>query len=304
MTVPARCRRSVRRRATSRCSISSTPSRPASACPLPAAIIRSAITSAPSTGRTTCRLKLCCRTRESSWSRNGPSIRSASKPISSSTRLIWRAISRSSAKPNRGGSTRARTLPCHRGEPLLQSGEPDAMARPGNRPEEHTPHEPPEAGTCLVGALCKRDGLFCRDRAAGGVPERDDGRPRQDHPGYRLPGRDRQEQRRKEVRADPHRRQGRRDPAVPLFRRRGLQEQHDRHLFTPVKKDDEAKSLRITNKFMSDRSFVRAYVDKDKDIVVETDIAFSGGITKDHYKVLLDAFEDHVKLMAEALKEK
>ena len=37
-------------------------------------------------------------------------------------------------------------------------------------------------------------------------------------------------------------------------------------------------------------------------IVVETDIAFSGGITKDHYKVLLDAFEDHVKLMAEALK--
>jgi hypothetical protein len=74
--------------------------------------------------------------------------------------------------------------------------------------------------------------------------------------------------------------------------------------FTPAKKDDEAKSLRITNKFMSDRSFVRAYVDKDKDIVVETDIAFSGGITKDHYKVLLDAFEDHVKLMAEALKEK
>ena len=68
--------------------------------------------------------------------------------------------------------------------------------------------------------------------------------------------------------------------------------------------DDEAKSLRITNKFMNDRSFVRAYVDKDKDIVVETDIAFSGGITKDHYKVLLDAFEDHVKLMAEALKEK
>ena len=74
--------------------------------------------------------------------------------------------------------------------------------------------------------------------------------------------------------------------------------------FTPAKKDDEAKSLRITNKFMSDRSFVRAYVDKDKDIVVETDIAFSGGITKEHYKVLLDAFEDHVKLMAEALKEK
>ena len=33
---------------------------------------------------------------------------------------------------------------------------------------------------------------------------------------------------------------------------------------------------------MNDRSFVRAYVDKDKDIVVETDIAFSGGITKDH----------------------
>lgn len=71
-----------------------------------------------------------------------------------------------------------------------------------------------------------------------------------------------------------------------------------------MKKDDEAKSLRITNKFMNDRSFVRAYVDKDKDIIVETDIAFSGGITKDHYKVLLDAFEDHVKLMAEALKEK
>src|SRR5829696_1454900 len=50
------------------------------------------------------------------------------------------------------------------------------MARPGNRPEEHTPHEPPEAGTCLVGALCKRDRLFCRDRAARGVPERDAGR--------------------------------------------------------------------------------------------------------------------------------
>ncbi len=83
------------------------------------------------------------------------------------------------------------------------------MARPGNRPEERTPHEPFKAGTS--------DGEVCKSSTIGTY-------------------------------------------------------------FTPAKKDDEAKSLRITNKFMNDRSFVRAYVDKDKDIVVETDIAFSGGI--------------------------
>src|SRR3954471_9476196 len=133
------------------------------------------------------------------------------------------------------------------------------MARPGNRPEEHTPHEPPEAVTCLVGALCKRDRLFRRDRAARGVPERDGGRPRQDHPGYRLPGRDRQEQRRQAVRADPHRRQRR---AILLFLCSDSEVCKSSTIgtyFTPAKKDDEAKSLRISN----DRSFVRAYVDKD-----------------------------------------
>ena len=35
--------------------------------------------------------------------------------------------------------------------------------------------------------------------------------------------------------------------------------------FTPAKKDDEAKSLRITNKFMSDRSFVQGQGHRRRD---------------------------------------
>src|SRR3954453_12711893 len=127
------------------------------------------------------------------------------------------------------------------------------MATSGTQPEEHTPNEPPEAVPCRGGAFCKRDRLFRRDRAARGVPELDGGRPRQDHPGYRLPGRDRQEQRRQEVRADPHRRQGRRDPAVLCSDGEACKSSTIGTYFTPAKKDDEAKSLRITNKFMSDR---------------------------------------------------
>ena len=179
------------------------------------------------------------------------------------------------------------------------------MARPGNRPEEHTPHEPLRSWSLALSALFASATACFAETAQREVflsATADDLAKIIQDIGYRA-----EIAKNNAGKRFVRTRIGGKDVAILLFLCSDGEVCKSSTIgtyFTPAKKDDEAKSLRITNKFMSDRSFVRAYVDKDKDIVVETDIAFSGGITKDHYKVLLDAFEDHVKLMAEALKEK